>query len=113
MTTGGEAVIVEATGENAWGRSPATDNGDGTYEGSYLPVNLGTDSIAVTINGAPIAGSPFTVIIQETVAAVPLGSGDIGLLNYAYALEQLEAALLHDGGGQPVRRRIGGRDRRS
>jgi hypothetical protein len=93
MTTGGEDVIVEATGENASGPVTAIDNGDGTYEGSYLPVNLGTDSIAVTINGTPIAGSPFTVIIQETVAAVPLGSGDIGLLNYAYALEQLEAAF--------------------
>ena len=61
--------------------------------GSYLPVNLGTDSIAVTINGTPIAGSPFTVVIQPTVSEVPLGAGDIGLLNYAYALEQLQAAF--------------------
>ncbi|MDQ3138128.1 MAG: ferritin-like domain-containing protein [Gemmatimonadota bacterium] len=38
-----------------------------------------------------MAGSPFTV----TVGAGPaqLGSGDIGVLNYAYALEQLEAAF--------------------
>jgi hypothetical protein len=92
MTTGGEDVIVEATGVNASGPITATDNGDGTYEASYLPVNLGADS-AVTINGTPIAGSPFTVTIEPAVTQVPLGAGDIGLLNYAYALEQLEAAF--------------------
>jgi hypothetical protein len=93
LTTGGDDVIVEATGANASGPVTATDNGDGTYEGSYLPVNLGTDSISVTINGTPISGSPFTVVIEPAVSEVPLGAGDIGLLNYAYALEQLQAAF--------------------
>jgi hypothetical protein len=93
LTTGGDDVIVEATGANASGPVTATDNGDGTYEASYLPIDLGTDTISVTINGTPVAGSPFTVIIEPAVTEVPLGSGDIGLLNYAYALEQLEAAF--------------------
>jgi len=93
MTTGGEEVIVEATGANASGPITATDNGDGTYEASYLPVELGQDSVAVTINGTPIAGSPFTVVIAPAVVEVPLGTGDNGLLNYAYALEQLQAAF--------------------
>jgi hypothetical protein len=93
LTTGGDEVIVEATGANGSGPVTATDNGDGTYEASYLPVNLGTDTIAVTINGEAIAGSPFTVIIEPAVTEVPLGTGDVGLLNYAYALEQLQAAF--------------------
>jgi hypothetical protein len=93
LTTGGDEVIVEATGDNDSGPITATDNGDGTYEASYLPVNLGTDIIGVTINGTPIAGSPFTVVIEPAVSQVPLGAGDVGLLNYAYALEQLEAAF--------------------
>jgi len=32
-------------------------------------------------------------LMGQTVGAVNLGSGDIGVLNYAYALEQLEAAF--------------------
>lgn len=31
--------------------------------------------------------------VQPSAGTIPLGSGDIGILNYAYALEQLEAAF--------------------
>ncbi|MBA3258589.1 MAG: ferritin-like domain-containing protein [Gemmatimonadales bacterium] len=93
LTTGGSDVIVEATGANASGPITAIDNGDGTYTASYTPVELGDDSIAVTIDGTAIGGSPFTISIVPEVTAVSLGSGDIGILNYAFALEQLEAAF--------------------
>ena len=93
LTVGGSEVIVEATGANASGPVTATDNGDGTYTASYNPTELGTDTITVTIDGTPISGSPFTITIAETETRTPLGSGDNGVLNYAFALEQLEAAF--------------------
>ncbi len=91
LTTGGSAVVATITGANAAGPLTATDNANGAYTITYVAANPGTDTIAVTLDGAAIAGSPFTVTISED--AVSLGTGDFGILNYAYALEQLEAAF--------------------
>jgi len=55
--------------------------------------DIGTDTVAITIDGTPISGSPFTITIAEAVTETSLGSGDNGVLNYAFALEQLEAAF--------------------
>ena len=40
-----------------------------------------------------VAGSLLPNFGISTALAADLGSGDIGVLNYAYALEQLEAAF--------------------
>jgi hypothetical protein len=93
VTTGGNEVIVEATGGNQSGPITATDNGDGTYTASYNAEVIGTDTVTITIDGTPISGSPFTITIAEAVTETSLGSGDPGVLNYAFALEQLEAAF--------------------
>ena len=45
-----------------------------------MKANRGTDS------------SAYSGVISSA-SAVPLGTGDVGILNYAYALEQLEAAF--------------------
>ena len=39
------------------------------------------------------ACSKDTVVDAVTAQSVDLGTGDVGILNYAYALEQLEAAF--------------------
>ena len=60
LTRGGFAahLSVSVTGENT--ANPAlTDNGDGTYSAQYLPLLKGTDSIAVTLDGVAIRGSPY------------------------------------------------------
>ncbi|MBA3317024.1 MAG: ferritin-like domain-containing protein [Gemmatimonadales bacterium] len=69
----------------------ATDNANGTYTITYVAANPGTDTVEVTLDGTAISGSPFTVTVSEDT--VSLGTGDVGILNYAYALEQLEAAF--------------------
>ncbi len=91
LTTGGATVAATVTGDNAAGPIAATDGANGRYTITYTPANAGTDMVAITLNGAAISGSPFTVTVSEN--AVNLGTGDIGILNYAYALEQLEAAF--------------------
>ncbi len=91
LTSGGAAVAATVEGANPAGPIAATDNGNGTYAITYAAANAGTDTVAVTLNGTAISGSPFTVTISED--AVNLGTGDAGVLNYALALEQLEAAF--------------------
>jgi adhesin/invasin len=60
LLAGGATVVIAVGGSNP--RSPITaiDNGDGTYSASYVPIFLGSDTITITLNGSPIAGSPFT-----------------------------------------------------
>jgi adhesin/invasin len=60
MTTGGDAVTVSVSGANPAGSLSVADNGNGTYTASYTPQVSGTDQVAITLNGVPIAGSPFT-----------------------------------------------------
>ena len=64
ITTGGEMVVVNVTGTNT-ATPTVTDVGDGTYTASYTPTAAGADSVAITMGGTAISGSPYT----STVAA--------------------------------------------
>ena len=64
ITTGGETVVVNVTGTNT-ATPTVTDVGDGTYTASYTPTAAGADSVAITMGGTAISGSPYT----STVAA--------------------------------------------
>jgi hypothetical protein len=69
MTVGGATVVVTITGTNA--SSPTvTDNGDGTYTASDTPASVGSDSVAITLGGTAISGSPYS----STVSAAPTSS---------------------------------------
>jgi hypothetical protein len=59
---GDPATLLEitVTGKNPHGRFAASDNGDGSYTASYTPNTKGKDSITITLDGAPIGGSPYT-----------------------------------------------------
>ena len=65
VTSGGATVVVTVSGANNPGALTVTDRSDGTYTASYTPTSAGTDQVAITMNGTPIGGSPFT----STVAA--------------------------------------------
>jgi filamin/ABP280 repeat protein/Big-like domain-containing protein/invasin-like protein len=56
---GGDRVQMQL---NGGALEDATDNGDGTYSKSFFPV-FGF-SIDITLNGVPIAGSPYTTTTQ-------------------------------------------------
>lgn len=64
LTTGGHTVEITVTGKNPVGRFTASDNGDGSYAGSYTPDDDGDDFIAITLDGTPIAGSPYHSDVQ-------------------------------------------------
>ena len=59
LTTGGHLVVIDVTGTNTAGPITANDNGDGSYTASYTPSHRGNDDIAITLDGAPISGSPY------------------------------------------------------
>lgn len=60
LVTGGSTVGMTVSGKNSAGPLTATDNGDGSYTVSYTPTRKGNDDIDITLDGVPIAGSPFT-----------------------------------------------------
>jgi len=60
VTIGGAQLEIDVTGANRRKKFKGTDNGDGTYTGSYVPFSLGNDQIAITLNHIAIAGSPYT-----------------------------------------------------
>ena len=60
VTSGGATVVVTVSGANAAGPITAAGAGDGTYTASYTPTSAGTDQVAITMNGTPVSGSPFT-----------------------------------------------------
>ncbi len=89
LETGGASVTVRVTGAND--ASPVvTDHGDGTYSTSYTPTAVGTDDLAITVDGTPISGSPFSSAIGPGTRAFPgaLGFG-------AYATGGRGGAVLH------------------
>ncbi len=59
LSTGGHTVVITVTGKNPAGPLVAADNGDGSYTASYTPSRKGNDVIAITLDGVPIAGSPY------------------------------------------------------
>jgi hypothetical protein len=80
LTSGGAMVVMTVSGANAAGPMTATDAGDGTYTASYTPTAAGTDQVAITMNGTPISGSPFTSTVgpgsaspANSTATVPNG----------------------------------------
>jgi hypothetical protein len=67
LTTGGSSIAITVTREDHHGDGEggdetitAADNGDGSYTASYHPQDKGTDLIAITLDGTPISGSPYT-----------------------------------------------------
>ena len=61
--TGGAEVTVTVSRKGNDQPVSVDDNGDGTYSASYLPLNTGTFSVKITVAGAEIPGSPFSLKI--------------------------------------------------
>jgi hypothetical protein len=66
VTTGGAAVSVQVTGANT-ATATVTDKANGTYTATYTPKKVGTDNVAITLNGTPTSASPYTSIIVPKV----------------------------------------------
>jgi hypothetical protein len=60
LSGGGEDITVSVTGANTGAAVTVEDNGDSTYTATYTPTQVGTDSVAITLAGQPISGSPYT-----------------------------------------------------
>ncbi|WP_460584070.1 ferritin-like domain-containing protein, partial [Hymenobacter arcticus] len=59
-----------------------------------VPTGISSGLIVVGTPSGPVStADPFIVTTTPVLTAVNVGTGDVGVLNYAYALEQLEAAF--------------------
>ncbi len=69
LSSGGAQVVVSVSGANNPGALTVTDRGNGTYTASYTPTSAGTDQVAITMNGTPLGGSPFTSTVAPAGAS--------------------------------------------
>jgi hypothetical protein len=84
VNSGGVTVAIDVSGANNPGSLTVLDQADGTYTASYTPTTAGTDIVAITMDGSPVSGSPFTSAVGEgavspahSTAVVP--DGAVGL----------------------------------
>ncbi len=76
LSGGGEVITASVTGANV-ATATVEDHGDGTYTASYTPTQAGSDIVAITLNGQPISGSPYTsVVTSVTASRMALYAGD-------------------------------------
>jgi filamin/ABP280 repeat protein/calcineurin-like phosphoesterase family protein len=83
LTKGGDTVVAAVSGANP-GSPVVTDNANGTYSARYVPLKVGTDIVAITLNGTPLGGSPYQSAVaskivkvgpsRNTQAGIPVGS---------------------------------------
>jgi adhesin/invasin len=100
---GGATVELTVSGANTLGPLTATDNGDGTYTVSYTPVNAGPDQLDITLEGAPISGSPFNISIATASPSqiqVLAGNNQSAPIGTTLAVEP--TVLVTDPFGNPV-----------
>jgi hypothetical protein len=88
LTGGGETIAASVTGANV--ATPIVeDRGDSTYAATYLPTRAGIDSVAITLGGQPISGSPYTSAVTAVIAsqmALHDGDGQTAAVNLAVAV---------------------------
>jgi hypothetical protein len=67
MKTGGDPFKVSVVGPyNSDVEPKLTDNNNGTYLVEYEPTVAGPHKVEVTLNGAPISGSPWNITINRS-----------------------------------------------
>eukprot|EP01116_Phalansterium_solitarium_P017453 TRINITY_DN4304_c0_g2_i1.p1 TRINITY_DN4304_c0_g2~~TRINITY_DN4304_c0_g2_i1.p1 ORF type:complete len:752 (+),score=320.34 TRINITY_DN4304_c0_g2_i1:113-2368(+) len=63
---GGDKIEVKVVGpHDSVVSSKVVDNQDGSYSASYDPKEPGEHTVTVSVNGAPVKGSPFKVTIDK------------------------------------------------
>jgi large repetitive protein len=65
--------------------SAITDNGNGTYSFTYTPASAGVDSIAITLDGVAISGSPYSSTVSAPALAITTASLPTPAIGVAYS----------------------------
>jgi len=98
-TSAYQGATATVTGTNLTGVSAVTVNGamttftvvNATTITFVVPAAAATGVATVVLTGP--GGTGTSTALTVLLATVSVGTGDVGVLNYAYALEQLEAAF--------------------
>ena len=100
VVVGGSASSLAATLVNGEAATlvNVVDNNDGTYRLSYTPVEGGTWTLAVSWNGVPIIGSPFSISVPLPQPAVTVTGGTVTYDGFPHAA----SGTVTDGSGTTV-----------
>jgi hypothetical protein len=98
----GGVVAIVVSGVNS--ATPlVSDVGDGTYTASYTPTLAGTDQVAITLDGSPIDGSPFTSVVSPgAVTDMSMHAGDNQSATVGTAVPESPTVRITDANGNPV-----------
>ncbi|ELR24683.1 gelation factor, putative [Acanthamoeba castellanii str. Neff] len=75
IKTGGDKYEVQVEGPEAVPAPSLTDNQDGTFDGAYQVATPGRYVVKVTLDGEPIKGSPYGLLIEGARAALSFAEG--------------------------------------
>eukprot|EP01127_Copromyxa_protea_P008945 TRINITY_DN206_c0_g1_i1.p1 TRINITY_DN206_c0_g1~~TRINITY_DN206_c0_g1_i1.p1 ORF type:complete len:754 (-),score=220.15 TRINITY_DN206_c0_g1_i1:24-2285(-) len=103
MPEGGDPFEVKIQGPDGEVPAQVTDNGDGTYRVDYEPKTAGPHNIDVDLNGKPIKGSTFKVVIKPGAWAEKSTVEDF---NFTIRTKDKRGAFLSIFGGDDVKAKI-------
>jgi len=65
VAAGGEKFHAKVSGPDNVGDVAIADNGNGTYDGSYAVRKPGRYQVDISLDGEPIKGSPYKLLIEQ------------------------------------------------
>jgi filamin len=102
VPTGNDPFEAKVTGPDGQGLIVQfQDNHDGTYAGTYTPTKPGRHTVAITLGGEPIKGSPYHPLMENANAGRSYAEGDG--LTHGKTKKPCEFTIHSvDGDGKPV-----------
>ena len=101
LRKGGDKVRASSRGPGPL-RPSVADEGDGSYTVTYLATVSGTYALSLSVNAAPLAGSPLEIAVEPSVAHAPSCLADGSGLRLAVAGEPTSFFVrAHDEFGRP------------
>jgi hypothetical protein len=101
LRKGGDKVRASSRGPGPL-RPSVADEGDGSYTVTYLATVSGTYALSLSVNAAPLVGSPLEIAVEPSVAHAPSCLADGSGLRLAVAGEPTSFFVrAHDEFGRP------------
>jgi len=99
LVTGAAGGLAATIGGTNTGIVPGaiSEQGSGLYTFSYVPTTAGTDSIAITLDGSAISGSPYSSVVSAPPMAITTTSLPTPVIGVAY-----NQTVATSGGTAPV-----------
>jgi hypothetical protein len=97
------SISVAVSGANEVAHVEVTDQGNGVYSAAYTPRRVGTDQIAVLVDGRPIEDSPLTSTVSPGPASTATTTAEIRVTRFIFTTVNISVTT-RDSEGNPLGR---------